>query len=278
MTAKKFKLLFKFLLLCLFLRCALSFAQDEIILKNGNVIRGSILKTDKSGLSIEVYGQKAVIIVPLTKISTFRIEAPDYFRTAEDYYLAKKYEEAYALYLKAIQKYGGFSWGEEAYFKAADCQVKIGDVPKAIELYNDYIGDYPDAKSVNKARMNLAALLSGKGDYDGVIKIYDAVIRSKDESSRPDAYYGIAGSYFAKGAYEQALVNYLRVEVLYYDRSDLVANAKFKSGECYEKLGEDEKALVTYREIIAGFPKSGFAGKSKAKLEKLEKRRQKDAT
>ncbi|MDD5073401.1 MAG: tetratricopeptide repeat protein [Candidatus Omnitrophica bacterium] len=278
MTAKKFGLLFKLLFACFLFRCALSFAQDEIILKNGNVIRGSILKTDRSGLSIEVSGQKAVIIVPLTNIDRFTIEAPDFFRTAQDYYLAKKYEQAYPLYLNTIQKYGGLSWGEEAYFKAADCQVKMGDGPKAIELYNSYIGDYPDAKSVNKARMNLAALLSGKGDHDNAIKIYDAVIRSKDESNRPDAYYGSAESYFAQGAYEQALVNYLRVEVLYYDRSDLVANAKFKSGECYEKLGEDEKALVTYREIIAGFPKSDFAKKSKAKLEKLEKGRKKDAT
>jgi len=278
MTVKKFKLLFKFLFICLLLRCALSFAQDEIILKNGNVIKGSILKTDKSGLSIELSEPKAIIVVPLANIDKFRIEMPDFFRMAEDYYLDKKYEQAFPLYLKTIQKYGGFSWGEEAYFKAADCRIKTGDVPRAIELYNAYIADYPDAKLVNKARMNLAALLSGKGDYGGAVKIYDAVIRSKDELSRPDAYYGSAESYFAKGAYEQALVNYLKIEVLYYDKSNLVANAKFKSGECYEKLGEGERALVTYREIIAEFPKSDFASKSKTKLKKLEERRKKDAT
>src|SRR3990167_4109256 len=123
MTVKKFKLLFKFLFICLLLRCALSFAQDEIILKNGNVIKGSILKTDKSGLSIELSEPKAIIVVPLANIDKFRIEMPDFFRMAEDYYLDKKYEQAFPLYLKTIKKYGGFSWGEEAYFKAADCRI-----------------------------------------------------------------------------------------------------------------------------------------------------------
>jgi TolA-binding protein len=278
MTVRRFKLFFKFLFICLLVRCSLSFAQDEIILKNGNVIKGSIVAADKSGLKMEISEPKAIIVVPQASVDRFKIEMPDSFRIAEDYYLSKKYEPAYELYLKTIQKYGGFSWGEEAYFKAADCRVKAGDIPKAIGLYNDYIGNYPDAKSVNKARMNLAVLLSGKGDYDGAVKTYDAVIRSKDEASRPAAYYGSAESYFAKGEYEQALVNYLRIVVLYYDRSDLVAKAKFRTGECYEKLEEGAKALATYREIITEFPRSDFANKSKTKVKDLEERGKKDAT
>lgn len=247
-------------------------------MKNGDVIKGSILKTDKSGLKVELAETRAIIVVPLAKIDKFKIETPDFFRLAQDYYLSKKYEQAYELYLKTIQKYGGFSWGEEAYFKAADCQIKIGNVLKAIELYNNYIDDYPNAKLVNKARMNLAALLFGKNDYDGAIKVYDAVIRSKDELNRPEAYYGSAESYFAKGAYEQALIDYLKIVVLYYDKSNFVANAKFKSGECYEKLGENTRALTTYKEIINEFPSSDCVNKSKTKVRKLEERRKKDAT
>lgn len=260
------------------LRCALSFAQDEIILKNGDVIRGSVIKGDKTGLTVQLAETKAIIVVPSAKIDKFRIEAPDFFRKAEDYYLSKKYEQACELYLKTIQKYGGFSWGEEAYFKAADCQVKSGNIPEAIELYNNYIEGYPGAKFANKARMNLAKLLFGKSDYDGAIKAYDAVIKSKDELSRPDAYYGSAESYFAKSAYEQALINYLKVVVLYYEKTNFVANAKFKSGECYEKLGENERALATYKEVINEFAKSDYTNKSKVKIKQLEERRKKDAT
>ncbi|MFA6356147.1 MAG: tetratricopeptide repeat protein [Candidatus Omnitrophota bacterium] len=258
-------------LICLMFSCAISFALDEIKLKNGNVIKGSIMKTGKSGISFELAGEKAVITVPLGNVDRLNIETPVSFRLAENSYFANSYDQAYENYMKTIDRYGGFSYGEDAFFKAADCQIKLGNAGKAIELYNMYLGDYPGAKSVNRARMKLAVILAKDGDYDGAVKAYDAVIRSRDEAQRLDAYYGSAEAYFSKGAYEQALVNYLKIAVLYYDKGKIASEAKFKSGECYEKLGERKMALVTYKEIVEEYPKSEVAVKSEAKIKELEK-------
>ena len=145
---------------------AVSFAQDRIKLKNGNVIKGSIIKTDKSGITIELAGEKAVIVVPLGNVDQLMIEAPVSFRTAENSYFAKDYEKAYADYMETIRKYGGYSYGEDAYFKAADCQLKLGNVAKAIELYNIYISDYPGSKYANRVKMKLASVLVAEGDHD----------------------------------------------------------------------------------------------------------------
>ncbi|MFA5334744.1 MAG: tetratricopeptide repeat protein [Candidatus Omnitrophota bacterium] len=251
--------------------CAVSFAQDAIKLKNGNVIKGSIIKTGKAGISFELAGEKAVIVVPLGNIDRLDIETPVSFRLAENSYFANSFEQAYENYMKTIEKYGGFSYGEDAFFKAADCQVKIGNAGRAIELYNEYIEDYPGAKSVNTARIRLASILVKDRDYEGAVKAYDAVIRSRDEGLRPDAYYGNAEAYFAKGAYEQALVNYLKVALLYYDKGRIAQEAKFKCGECYEKLGEREMALAAYRETMEEYPKSEAAVRAEAKIKELEK-------
>jgi len=250
---------------------AVTIAQDRIKLKNGNVIKGSIIKTAKSGITIELAGEKAVIAVPLGNVDQLIIEAPVSFRTAENRYFAKDYEKAYADYMETIRKYGGYSYGEDAYFKAAECQLKLGDVTKAIELYNTYISDYPGSKYANRVRMKLASVLAEKGDHDGAIKSYDAVIRSKDEAQRPDAYFGTAESYFAKGSYEQALVNYLKIALLYYDKGKMAAEAKFRSGECYEKLGESRMALETFKEIVDEFPRSEAAIRSETKIKEIEK-------
>ncbi len=250
---------------------AVSFAQDRIKLKNGNIINGSVIKTDKAGITVELAGEKAVIAVPHGNIDQLIIEAPVSFRMAENRYFAKDYEKAYADYMETITKYGGYSYGEDAYFKAADCQLKIGNVGKAVELYNTYISDYPGSKYANRARMKLASVLADKGDYDGAVKAYDAVIRSKDEAQRPDAYYGTAEAYFAKGSYEQALVNYLKIALLYYDKGKTAAEAKFRSGECYEKIGERKMALETYKEIVDEFPKSEVAARSETKIKEIEK-------
>lgn len=270
-SVKRVAMIFAAAFLCAVSLPAVSFAQDQVKLKNGNVIKGSIIKTDKAGITIELAGEKAVIAVPHGNVDQLIIEAPVSYRTAENRYFAKDYEKAYADYIETIRKYGGYSYGEDAYFKSAECQLKLGDEAKAIELYNAYISDYPGSKYANRARMKLASVLAAKGDYDGAVKAYDAVIRSKDEAQRPDAYYGTAEAYFAKGSYEQALVNYLKIALLYYDKGKTAAEAKFRSGECYEKIGERKMALETYKEIVDEFPKYEVAVRSETKIKEIEK-------
>ncbi|MFA5164147.1 MAG: tetratricopeptide repeat protein [Candidatus Omnitrophota bacterium] len=269
-SGKKIVMIFAAAVLCAASIPAEAIAQDQIKMKNGNIIKGSIIKTDKSGITIELAGEKAVIAVPLGNVDQLIIEAPVSFRTAENRYFAKDYEKAYADYMETIRKYGGYSYGEDAYFKAAECQLKLGNVDKAIELYNTYISDYPGSKYANRVRMKLASVMAAKGDYDGAVKAYDAVIRSKDEAQRPDAYFGTAEAYFAKGSYEQALVNYLKIALLYYDKGKTAAEAKFRSGECYEKIGERKMALETYKEIVDEFPKSEVAARSETKIKEIE--------
>lgn len=275
-SVKRVAMIFAAAFLCAALPPAASFAQDQVKLKNGNIIKGSIIKTDKAGITIELAGEKAVIAVPHGNVDQLIIEAPVSFRTAENRYFAKDYEKAYTDYMETIRKYGGYSYGEDAYFKAADCQLKLGNVAKAIELYNIYISDYPGSKYANRVKMKLASVLVAEGDHDGAVKVYDSVIRSKDEAQRPDAYYGTAEAYFAKGSYEQALVNYLKIALLYYDKGKIAAEAKFRSGECYEKIGERKMALETYKEIVDEFPKSEVAARSETKIKEIEKSGEKD--
>lgn len=273
MKLKRFLLIYLFLISVIIIIDFPAFASDEIILKNKKVIRGTILKSDKSGICIELPDTKAILTIATKDIFKVNSPKPDLLIFTDNYFLLGDYTQAYKAYLNLIEKYGGFSWGEEAYFKATRCLAKTGQTSKAIELCKEFIEGYPKAENINKFKLNLANIFFKEKNYSKAINLYIELTMSEDESKHAEIYYKLGESYFAQDEFEKALISFLKIDVFYYQATDWVVKAKFRSAECYEKLDEDLRAIKTYEEIVGEFPVSEFASKSKSKLENLKERR-----
>lgn len=145
-----------------------------------------------------------------------------------------------------------------------------------------------------EARLELARISYALGDYDETVALLSAVRTAGRAKRELEAIYFRGMARKQRGEFEQAradLASIDRGEFLYWSyialaeldmqtgriqeavkRLETVAGghsspmAGFRLGECYEILGDREKALEAYRTLAANFPNSPEAPKAREKL------------
>jgi TolA-binding protein len=70
------------------------------------------------------------------------------------------------------------------------------------------------------------------------------------------------------GDHEQALADFLKVALLYAN-DDEVAEASFLAGQSLEALGQNDRALERYRDVVAKQPRSPFARRAEQRVREL---------
>ena len=107
-----------------------------------------------------------------------------------------------------------------------------------------------------------AEALRGLGRHDEAAADYNAILanRAAPRRLKPEALLGLAAGCAARQEYAQAVAYYQRIYVLYGAYKNAVIQAYLRSGDCFEKLGDNTAALKTYQEFL----ESNFAPGSAA--------------
>ena len=82
----------------------------------------------------------------------------------------------------------------------------------------------------------------------------------------------IAECWFLQKNFAQARKNYLKVSTLYDKLPEWAAPALFQAGQCEEALKQPRDAEKSYRDLIAGYPRSKYAEEAKKRLDELQHR------
>ena len=91
--------------------------------------------------------------------------------------------------------------------------------------------------------------LHDRGDYDGAISRYQAVI--KENPGNVGALYEISFSYFQKKDFQKSLESAYQASKY---KSDLLPQIYVQIGSCQDELGESKKAIETYQAAAKLFP------------------------
>lgn len=168
------------------------------------------------------------------------------------------------------------------YDEAESAMEKDGNIPTTISKYDTAKAKFQETiqHGGNRSIISEAIFLSARcsyqaGKYSEAIADYDKFIKkySKD-SNTVSAKYNIANSYVQIGDNES-----LRKAIQYYDEisknpeSYITANSLLSKGICYEKLGEQDQAIATYKVVVDRFKvktESAIQEKSKAVVEKAK--------
>jgi len=106
-------------------------------------------------------------------------------------------------------------------------------------------------------------------DYNSAIQLLaDAIKRFPDSPEAPMAQILIGDSHDALGHNQEALAAYQAVIKTYND-PDRVADALYKQGQTYEKLGQKDNAIKSYQECVTRFPNSSAKDLSNTALKRL---------
>ncbi len=250
-----------------------AFSRDEIILKNGSKISGRIIAADTRQLMLELSNKKAIYTVSYKDILRIKSPKPEVMLLADNHFFLEDYETAYREYLEVMAKFGPLSWGAKANLKAAECLMKLGEKDRALKMYESFINKYPQAANIDFFKKDLGDIFFRDKDWQEAAKLYNQVaLSASDNNLKPEAFYKLAEANFNEGKYEKALVNYLQVVVLYFKDVKFAEAAKFKSALCYEKVEDNKRALESYREFVAEWPKSESKKGAEDKINELSKK------
>lgn len=164
-------------------------------------------------------------------------------------------------------------------------EVELGSA-KAQARRDRYIEIGTQAGSTFPAVRNRARVLEAETylegetkDFGKARKLYDQVTKDPkaDGATLAGAYAGMGDCLFqeavdklrangdASAILEEAVLNYLRVVVVYKDQTRYVPRALYQSGKVFEFMGEAAKPSSTkmYRKLVTEYPGSEWAAKAR---------------
>ncbi len=128
-----------------------------------------------------------------------------------------------------------------------------GYYENALLLIQQYLERFSEDDPVNvfSMRIDIGVMHKNLKAYDRAIEYLRDLIKTASGEDEAEIQFNIAETYFAKGNFEQALLEYLRIPYLTLGKKfDWASAAKSQGAECYVKLSKYDEALNLYNEII----------------------------
>ncbi|MBN2069827.1 MAG: SPOR domain-containing protein [Candidatus Krumholzibacteriota bacterium] len=213
-------------------------------------------------------------------------------RTIQNMFNKKEYEKAEK---QLEQEMGGFHGKTLDNARLLLARLKTNTF-SAISIYRDLVSSGSEREAL-QARIELAKIYYSTGNYREVTDLLARIPDNARSSDRLEAVYFRGLSWKEIGDISRATGDFEMIDrgvYLYWgymalaeidikygrlaeavERYEMIASshsnpvAGFKLGECYESLGEKEKALNVYRNLARLFPESLEAPKSREKIEMI---------
>ncbi|MGA9407389.1 MAG: tetratricopeptide repeat protein, partial [Bacteroidota bacterium] len=122
----------------------------------------------------------------------------------------------------------------------------------ALELTRNFIEKYPNDESILDKKVDLGVLYQKLGYYDQAIVQLEALLETTNKDFESEIRYYLGESYYYKGDYQQAILEFLKVPYLITKKTkiDWTPNSYYMSAQSYEKMGKFDQAISMYQQII----------------------------
>lgn len=129
---------------------------------------------------------------------------------------------------------------------------EIGLFDAALQLTRQYIDRYPNDPDLIVKRIDIGVLYQKLGYYDQSILHLQTMLESADPELEGELRYYLGETYFLKGEYQQAILEFLKVPYLITARTkvDWIATSYYMAGQSYEKMSKFDQAITMYKQII----------------------------
>lgn len=185
-----------------------------------------------------------------------------YSRIAWIYYHAKRYDEAIKAYDELIEKFDGTEDSKRARLILSSIYVIKKNMPKAEELLEEVLDQYPDDPGANN---DLGYLWADQGKFlKRALRMIEIAIESEPDNQ---AYQDSMGwVLFKLGRYEDAL-KWLKKAAAEEDPDGVILD---HLGDCYFRLGEQKKAEDCWQRALESMEKEDSP--EKERLEQIKKK------
>jgi tetratricopeptide (TPR) repeat protein len=166
---------------------------------------------------------------------------------------AEKFQEA-AVQYKAVVDAGDIpeSTLKEAMNGLIRCYEALRTYDAALEMTKRFVETWPGDVTAFRKRVNLGTYYYQLAYFDQAIAHYENLLAEAPPDDQAEIRYGIGESYFSKGDFSQAVLEFLKVPYLVIGKTEIdwTASAYYMAGQAYEKQSKFDLALDMYQKII----------------------------
>ncbi len=168
-------------------------------------------------------------------------------------YNTEKYDEAIKYYQRIIAS------GEKAGDILSYAMTNLIEAYESTKLYDaslkmarEFLEKYPKDPSATEKQIKIGVLYTQLSYYDQAIFHLENLLNSAARDYEAEIRYNLGESYFFKGDYQQAVLEFLKVPYLVEGEAkvDWTATSFYMAGQSYEKLGKFDQATSMYQQII----------------------------
>lgn len=199
---------------------------------------------------------------------------------ARQTYLKGDYRVAIQLYREIYSRYRFLGWGAVSLEGLANSHRLAGNIDAAMETYAKLLLDYRSYEANRRVKFALAQLRERKGELAAAMELYGQVAWEADDELSATSFRNMGSILYMSGKYEEALLEYIRVPVLYANVPGApIAECLFRAGDCFEVLADElsplradplrERAREYYFDVITRFPQSEFAKAAQLRYQNL---------
>lgn len=210
-----------------------------------------------------------------------------YFYLAEGYHAQGNWGEAIDFYKKSLESgYNadfldliyqglGFAYLEKKQYQEAKSSIdkikskesrlfsqgiyysKTKDYIQALEIFNNFISNYPGQEYVSEVYLKKADLLYEMGRLNDALYIYQYIITNfkdiKDKEVINKAHYGLAWCHLKNGKFKNAIEEF-KSTLEYASNPVVKVSSQIQIADAYQETGDYQKALDIYNEVLKDYP------------------------
>ncbi|MDB6151649.1 MAG: hypothetical protein JWL90_102 [Chthoniobacteraceae bacterium] len=213
---------------------------------------------------------------PIAQITKLDFPEPAQLKAARDLLLRGKAGEALAQLDSALRYYESFfdapgSWWAELSLIKLNALNTLGRDKEADPIVDQLLQRASDPEILRAARVQGAAKMIRRGDFPKALETCDVILKeSSKEGTLANAAIIKGQAHLALKQWDQAMLAFLQIPVLYPDERVLMPASMLGSGRAYFALEDYKSAKETLNDLMAAYGATPEAAAAKVELEKIQ--------
>lgn len=230
-------------------------AVPRVILGSGSQVKGTAIRADEDGTIYLTTPESVMTFPPGT---TAIVDEPAAYRTALGHLQRKNYTEAIKELRNVITDFKFLTWDRKAEQLMAAALLGNGNYGAAVMTYDRVFEHSPEARDDPRTWLSYLEALFAAEQYDKLEPVLDATVMERDRNLAAAAQIMRGKINLKAGKVEAALFDFIRTAELFGDVPEFQAEAYFRAGVCFEKLG-DQRSRDFFLKVKDDFADSPFA-------------------
>lgn len=201
----------------------------------------------------------------LTSFPQSKLAASAAYFSGESHAQAGTIDKAVERFTFVVEKFQQDAAYAPSLLRLGECLATLQRWPASEKVFRDYLAGFSSDPQAYQARFGVGWALENAGKHDEARKAYEEVIAGHKGPTAARAQFQIGECLFAAKKYEDAVKEFLKVDIL-YAYPEWSAAALYEAGRCFDQLGKSAEAKKSYESVASQYKETKWAALASQRL------------